>query len=535
MKTGFDQTLKFFKSFTISDIIGFIIFLLIPLGLFATDFISQYRIYFYSLLAVFVAIYTLVGQFFFEDKTTGKIGKKFLSLTVINTLIISFINFTGNITSPYFFILYFLIFTVSIFTSVEMLLFECLIIFLSILVSETFKYDSITILLQSISSQELSNLLSIVASLPLAIVISSFTRSLQRKQELLLLSRKLLMIRDIEDEVLLEEINQGIIVLDQELTIVKISRWIENKFNLTAKLILDKKITELTFFDPVSNRRLLPSDNFYKNLLTTTPNELNWRILYKNQYGKFIKFVIKQTPLLVNNNKPIGFLLLVKEPPKTVQDLVSSFNQVLSFRLSSSIAMVKNLLSISKNIKSDPIYPQVEKHLNFIVQLLNDTTTKNDIADGNVEVKVTKCDLKTVTQCVLEELDPIRKVAVWNISPLYKTKPIQITSDIMLCKKLLKYSIKGALYFSADATVNLAFDEDENLKRPRIIITVSSMAKIPKGVNILEPFFAGELVTFPKYAGTGLEFSNANLLASYLGFDFNAEIRNNSLVVKIIF
>ena len=99
---------------------------------------------------------------------------------------------------------------------------------------------------------------------------------------------------------------------------VKVSKWVENNLEATTRILLGKKITELELHDAVTNQRLLLSDYFYKNLRSKEPQILNWRVLYKNQYGKFKRFVVKQRPLFVRN-KVVGFLLTLKYPPKTLQ------------------------------------------------------------------------------------------------------------------------------------------------------------------------------------------------------------------------
>ena len=530
----FKVRLKLFEDITLKDILGLFIFLQIPLSFFLSNFIQNFRVFYYAILALFIISYTLIGQFFFEQEKLSSLGKKLIALTVINTVILSFINFSGNLVSPYFFILYILIFTISIYLPPEVLVLECLIIFFSIFTAEVYYFQSVGKMFESISPQELSNLFSILIIMPLTMVIASFVRNLQKKQGLLSLSKDLLAVRDIEDEALLEEINQGIIVLDSDQRIIKISRWVEKEFNLVAPLLLGKRIRELVLYDAVSNKKLLSSDYFYKNLNADEPQQLSWRILYKNQYGKFKKFVIKQTPLIVEKNV-IGFLFIIKYPPKKVSELVSSFNQILGFRLSSNIAVIKNLLAMSKDFQKDPVYPNIKNNLDVLIKTLNDTAIRNDITDGNREITLTDFDLNTLTNNVIKKIDPIRNIAVWNISPIYKTQSVSISSDKELCKKLIEYAIRSALYLSKDSSLNISFDEDENIKRPRIIISVNIDKKFPEGIDVLEPFFAGKLSVLTNYPCSCLELYNENIIAKFLSFDFYAGISNNKLIIKIIF
>jgi len=534
-RTTFPDNRNPYLHLNIKDIFSLIIFFLIPFSFFATNFVSYFKLYYYAILAVFIAIYTLVGQFFFESTRLGNLGKKLLSLTVINTLVIPFIHFTGNISSPYFFIIYFLIFSVAIFSSFQTILFECIVIFASIFVAEIYSFQIFNFTtIKNIDPIPLARLVSIILAVPLGYAISSYIYNLQKKQELFELSKQLLAIRDIEDEALLEELDQGIIIIDSDLKIVKISKWIENNFSLAAKLLLGKHFNELDFYDPVSDKKMSKEDYFYKNLQDKNPKELNWRVLYKNQYGKFKKFIIKQTPLIVDA-VPIGFLLSVKFPPKNISDLVSSFNQVLNFRLSSNLAMIQNIINVSEPIKSDPSCKTVSSHIENMIYILNDASIKSQIADGNYEISISKFDLKKLVQKVTSELQTDKKTAIWNISPYFKNKPFQLSTDLNLLEKLLSYSLRAAHFLSDNSEVNLTFDEDENLMKPRIVITSKLRIKFSDNKSLIDPFFGGNLEILSHYKGSGLELSNANLIANYLGFDFNAQISNNKLVIKIIF
>lgn len=519
---------------TPKDVLGLLVFVAIPLSLFVFNLVGEYRIVFYAILVIFIAAYTLVGQFFFERARMGSLGKKLLALTVINTLVISLVNFTGNTSSPYYFVLYFLIFSVAIFVPIRIFIFECLIVFASVFVLEFHKFGSVALMFQSLESPQLITLFSIPATLPLLLAISSFVRNLEVRRQLLTLSRDLLAIEDIEDEAVLAEINQGIMILDPSLTIVKVSRWIENNFETTSKILLGKKVADLGLYDAVSNKKLLPSDHFYKNLTRSEPQTLKWRVLYKSQYGKYKKFVIKQTPLMVGS-QIIGVLLSVQHPPKSIKDIITSFNQLFSFRLASNIAMIKNLVTTSDNIKSDPAFSNITLYIERTTQLLNDVAIKNEIADGDYEVVLSKVDLQIVIKNVIEELGQIGSVSIWNISPLYKNRAIPLKTDASLCEKILNYSIKGVLYLSKDSQVNLSLDEDDLQKKPTVILTADIVLDVPGRVDLTEPFFAGKFLILAKYKGTGLEFSNANLMARFLGFDFSAEIKNKKLIVKLIF
>lgn len=516
------------------DFLGLLIFLAIPLSFFVSNVIGTYRLYYYLILLVFIIVYALIGQFFFEEQRFGNIGKRLIALTIINTLLVSFVHFTGNVSSPYFFILYFLIFSIAIVFPIEILMLENVIIFLCIFVAEWYDFGSFSVLFSSISSIEKALLFSIPISLPLVIGISLFVNRLTIRQKLLETSRNLLAIQDIEGEALLSEINQGIIMLDPNLRIVKISHWIEQNLNTTARILLGKKIDELTFIDAVTNEPFRENHPFYKNLFEKQPQRLNWRILYKNQYGKYIKLVVKQRPLIVND-RVIGFLLLMRYPPKALTEVMTTFNQLFNFRLSSSLAIVKNFLETSQSIRADVKYPQIQGQISLITRLLNDSSIKGDIADGNIELTISRVDIQAIINNIITGYASIGSITLWNVSPSYKNKPIVVETDTHWCQKLLAYAIQGALFLAKDRKVAVNIDEDEILRKPTILITSDAATHLPERIDLLEPFFSGKLLVLSKYAGTGLEISNANLLAKFLGFDFNAEIGNNKVVIKIIF
>jgi len=524
-----------YSTLNIKDIFFLILFILIPFVFFATNFASNYKVIYYAILSLFAVIYTLIGQFFFESERTGTIGKKLFSIMVINSLILPFIQFTGNLDSPYFFIIYFLIFAISIFASLSTLVLECIVIFASLFVSQLYDFSIFDItLLKTLTTLEIVRLLSIPISLPLAMTITSYIDNLQKKKELLKMSKQLLEISDIEDETLLEGLNQGVIILDSDLKIIKLSKWVESNFNLASKLLLGKYFNEIAFYDPVSYKKLLSSDFFYKNLKATDSQELTWRALYKNQYDKFIKFIIKQSPLQINNQN-IGFLLSIKLPPKNITEYMGSFNRFLSFRLSSNIAMVRNYLHTIPQIQNHIYYASLKNNVNAIIEVLNDVSIRNEITEGNYEITISNFDIKDIVNQVLKRTEIQDKVSVWNISPYYKNVSYKINSDIDLLEHIINYSIKGAYFLSNKQKVNLTFDEDENIQKPRIQIVSDFSFSIDNDSLLIEPFFHGELNILSKYQGTGLEISNADLIAKYLGFDFNLRISNNKLLINIIF
>ena len=341
--------------------------------------------------------------------------------------------------------------------------------------------------------------------------------------------------QDLEDEALLEEVEQGIIMLDRNLTIVKVSKWIEKNFKTISRVLLGKRIQELEFYDTVSNRGLLPDDYFYKNLENEAPQKLNWRLLYKNQYGKYEKFLIKQIPLKVQA-RVIGFLLSVRFPPKSLQEMIGSYNQLACFRLSSQVAKLKNLCITSDEVKKSPQYYFIQKSLSQITQLLNDNSIKTDLTEGNREITLTTFDLQIMLKNVIDSLRSSGNISLWTISPLLKNKPIILKSDANLSEMLITYALKATLYFAKGTDVNINSDEDEISKRVSLIITAdcSSFPDI-EHVELLEPFFQGKLIILSKYEGSGLEISNANLIAKFLNFDFNAQINNAKLAIKITF
>jgi len=523
------QTKNIFLNINIKDLFGFIIYLIVPLSFFFSNFISNYRIYYYAILAFFIAAYTLIGQFFFEDKKITNIGKKLISLTVINTLLISFVNLSGNISSPYYFILYFLLIFVGIFTSKEIVIFEAIIISFSIIITEIYKYSSLVLFFQSLETESFINLLSIPSSIPLVVIISAYISNLREKKDLLLLSKDLLTLKDIEDETLLQEVNQGIIIININLEIVKISKWIENNFNLASKFLLGKKLTELNFYDPVSNQKLVKTSQFYKNLQSSSPQKLIWKIYYKNQYDKFKNFLIKQTPLIYNN-KLTGFIITVKQPPKSHYAQSSSFNKLLNNRISLNIQNINKLIS-----NNDPKSKNLINRINTITLVLKDTEIRNKILSGNHQIVLSNTDLKSITKSVIEQLSTLGEVDIWDISPIYQNKTIDLETDILLCKKLLNSAIKGSFYLSTTSKISLTFDEDENFKKPSLKITTDVKTDPSINNDLIKPFFSSNENILSNYKGSGLEFSNANIISNYLGFDFNIKISNNKLVVKIIF
>lgn len=511
-----------------------LLFFVVPLIFFVSNFIGEYRSYYYSVLALFVGAYAIVGHFFFKRTRLGDLEKKLIALIVINTVIISLVNFTGNAASHYFFILYFLMFAVAIFASAEVFVLECVIILTSVVVLEVHKVGSFGQLFGSLSPSELANLISIPVTLPLMMIIAAFVRNLQEKQELFLLSKEMLALEDVEDQILLEEIDQGLIVLDTGLTIVKVSKWIEKNLGMVSELLVYRNLNELEFYDPLTNLKLARKDHFYKNLTEQNPQKLNFRVLYQDKEGKFKKYVVKQNPLHVDK-KLIGFLLTVRLAPKTVSEAIMSFDEILRFRLSSSIALIRNITEVSDEIKGDSSYPTLKKHIDLIIQILNDNALKSDIASGNYTLQRSTVDLKKLLSDLTRSIDPSQKDFVLKLSDLCKIRPIYLNTDARLCEKLVNYILSGANYFARGGKVDMELSSDEKMEEVILKVTVGLKEEFLKVLKVVEPFFAGQVVVLSKYIGTGLEFSNADLIAKFLGFDFDAGIDDSRLVVKVEF
>ncbi len=517
--------------------LSLMIFLLIPLTLFVFNVHQTYNLYYYIFLTISILIYAALGIGHTSTQSSKKStkGKLLIGISFVNLIILSLIQLTGNLQTPYFFLLYFLLFIYSFFATPTLIVLEIIVVFLSLFSIKFHAYDSFHNMRVGLTFLERVRMISLVISTPIIISLSRLIQNLKQKKKFFEISQDLLEVQDIEDETLLSEIDQGVIVVDQELTIVKVSKWIEDNFGITADLFLNKNFKELTFYDAVSNKKIKETDYFYKNLKSRAPQTLNWRVLYKNQYGKYKKFVIKQNPLIVKG-KLVGFLLSFKYPPKSLTDIISSFNRLLNFKISSNIGMIKNLLSTDKKIQTSENYKLLKKHIKEITKLLNDASIKNNITEGHQEITITKFDLNTKLKNEISQIQNLGASNIWNISPIYKNKEVLVKSDSKLCSKLLEYTLKGCLYLTKNQKIQISIDESQTQKAPTLTITANDIkAEVSEKSDLIEPFFGGKLVILSKYKGTGLELSNANLIANFLGFDYEAQVEGKSVTAKIIF
>jgi len=501
--------------------------------MFLFNFPEDYRIIYYFVLILCIVIYVFISQFFIEKESLSSDGKRLVVIAILNTITLSFVIFSGNIESSFFFVLYLLLVLAAPLLTPEYVILEGMIIFYSISLSVIHEYGGIGDAVRKLDISAYITIVSVLITIPVVSLVSRYVENLLSKTELFRFSKELLTIQDIEDEMLFEELDQGVMILDENVKIVKLSKWVSQHFGVTSRVLLGKKVTELPFYDVVSNKRLAKSDYFFKNLLSSEPKKLNWRVLFKNEYGKFIKLVIKQKPVIAKGTV-VGFFLFMKLPPKSLRDMLSSFEQYYIFRMSSSIAMVRNILTTSKGIKEDKFYSILEKHMGIIIQLLNDHRIRNDILNGNVEISLSSNDIRSILEDIKRELSSIGKISMWNISPLYKTRKIVVNTDVKLFTLLLTYAIRGAMYLSKNAHVDIQINEDSVAKKPALLLIAKIKIPTTEKINPIEPFFGGKLIVLSKYKGTGLELSNSNLIARYLGFDFQAEIGNNTFIAKII-
>lgn len=514
------------------DFLCVIIFFSFPLAFFATDFETKFQLIYYGIVMGAIILYALFTQFFRENEKVSMLGRNLISLACVNTVVLSFIHFTGNAASNFFFMIYLLLFSMTPFYGFAIVIIEDIIVLLVTTLGSIYNYGSLYIFFKSADTLQKVNIFSILLLLPLLVAISTYIKNLKSRSSTLNLSKELLSLEEVEDEMLLSEISQGIIMLDSELKIVKMSKWIETNLEINPLVWIDRKFSELSLYDYVTNLKLSETDYFYQNLTSDHPRKINWRVLYKDEYGKLKKLTVKQVPLVIEDRK-IGFLLSIKYPQTALEQTLSSFNRLLNFRISSSLSMIRNLIASFKgDVSSSSL---VTKQLDLLALILRDMNIRDEMVNGEYEITVEQVNVLDLLSATLSRLQKEGRVSLWNVNPIYKNTPLIESTDAKSLERIFVYSIRAALLLAKERELTISVEEESNTLSPEIVITANAKEEFLKPLNLEEPFFGGRLILLSRFSGTGLELSNAKLIAAYLDFDFSAEISNNKIIIRIIF
>jgi len=523
--------LKFFDlEFNKKNLFALVVFITLPLLVYIfTALKFNLLISIGILILIFFSCFFAL-QFFGENEKLDSTGKNLLLFFLLNTIVSTIMFATGGISSHYYFFVYILILFSSVTFKFGIVFLEVfLIFFINIFIWLTSK-DSLSQIFSQGETYAQINLFSPFLMLLLVIPLTIFIYNLRKKTEILRHSKELLYLQDLEDETLLTEINQGIIILDSELNIVKFSKWIEQNFEIQPSAILGKELIELSFMDYITGEKIQKDNYFYRNLFSENPKKLNWRVLYKNKYGKIKKFIIKQIPL-EHYGKFAGFLLSVKTPQSSIDIISSSFTQMLAFRMNSSVGMIKNFLSFDGPVDEETKI-KIGNHIELLSGILKDMNERDRVASGDYEIIIEETDLKNMISLLVSAM-PEKKAGFWTVSPYFKNQKINYPLDTYLFEQIIRYLIIGSFYLSSGKGISISLDNGEGNNYLKIVITTDAMDGLPKDMDLSDEFFGGRLVVLSKYKGSGLEISNAKLFCSYLDFDFDARISNNKINIEI--
>lgn len=511
------------------DIFAMIFYLSIPLLFIITNFISQYKIFSYILIIFLIIVYSLFLQFFMDKNRKNSLSRNLYVLTIINIIVTSFLIPNGGLSSNFSFLTYLIIFLTVIFYSKFITILEISLLMLIFFFDTLYNVGLRELFVVESNKPYLYNFLGFIISFPLFVTAANYIDVLKEKSKSLLISKDLLKLQDVEDETLFSEINKGIIILDRNLRIIKLSRWIAVNLEITPELYIGKDFSQLKFHDYITNRKLNRDDYFFNNLEDNDPKKIKWRVVFKNQYGKFQKLIVKQIPLKMNEFVS-GFMIIINYPQRSLDKVLSSFEQILAFRLNSSLGMVKNLLE-NKGVKDE----KIDRHLQSLSSMLKDMKRRNEILKGEYEISVEKFDILNILSNISEEMKEIANIRIWEVDPYLKNRGLSIKSDLKTFKRIIFYVLEATVLLSKNKAISMSINLDSSGSHPRLILTTKAKEGLPKNAQLGEEFFGGKLVLLSKYKGSGMELSNAKLLANYLNFDFNAKISNNKVIVEIIF
>lgn len=508
----------------------YILFCIVPAIFFILNFESFNKYLYYGVIFILIVISTLFMQFFYEEKSIFSKDKTLILLITINTIVLSFVSFTGGTNGILFFLIYLLLFLTTIFIDKEILLLEMCIVLISLIFQEKSKEG----FMFSIKNKSFQSIVSVISLMPFLYAVSVLLSNFRAKIQMLSFAKNLLLLQEIEDKALMQEINEGIMILDKELKIIKVSEWVVKQLGISTDRLLGQSIKKIELYDAVTNQKFDEDDLFIQNFYAEKPQKLKWRVLFKNEYSKFIKFFIKVKPIFFNNEK-VGFLITFELPPQNIFELVNSSEGIFNFRLSSILVSIRNAITLSKNeIKTDN-FVKIENRLRMFSNLLNDNIFRNNITDGFITVSVKEINVVEKLFAFQKELGKISKINIWTVFPLYKNQGILMKTDESLFDKMLLYILKGCIFFSVDNKVNISIDQDSVTQKPSILFSIDSeVTEGLTGEDILKPFFGGKILAISKYKGTGLEFSNAFLVSKILNVEITVSIIGKRIMVKMI-
>lgn len=515
-----------------------LIFFLSPLLIIVIRFFFEYRFLIFVLLGGLILLFFLTNLFFQYSRNIPKKIKKSIRISIINIIFLSLISFSGNLNSSFFFIIYFLLIYVALGEFSDVAVWESFLLVIYMIIFQI-QESSINEVIRESGTKGIINIFSVLLYSPLTMAIASYFDVFRKKELSLEKARDLLLEEEIGDEALMEELNQGLVVTDTELNIIKVSKWVENELGVSASLLLNKNFEDVfDFYDPIKNFPIQKSDYFFKNLHQKFPKKLKWRIMSKNSYGKEKIITLIQKPIYYHQNLT-GWIMLFSIPSKEEElvGYVDTFNQVLSYKISSSLSEVKNAISTLKNKarykESDERYFDTSlENINSTIRLLEDSNLSTKIKNGTLEIKSTGINLVKMVVRVANKSDYIEWVTINR-----KYQDLNILADEYLLTKAIDSLIKGCLIIATDHRLHILLDQDLFTKKPKFEIRlIGGVLEVASNLRKLEvPFYDGDMSLLTKYQSTGLEISNASELFKYMGYKFSIQYKAPDMIFSVVF
>lgn len=532
----------------IESFVASVMLLLSPCIILFVDFYFDYRYFIFALLSLLIIFYFLVEIFFRISEKVPVSIRRVVRLSIVNVIFLSIIAYTGNLSSSFFFVLYFLVIYVALSEYSFLAIQETFLLLVYLFVFEVVQEGSLDHLFRNEGHRALVNALSLLLYSPLSIALANYFSTLRQKEVSLEQARNLLLEEELGEETLLEELNQGVIVTDSRLNIIKVSKWIERELGVSTRVLLEKGFQEaFQFYDPIRIFPIQKTDFFYRNLYSKSPQELKWQVVFKDRYGKSKTLTIIQKPIYYEHRKFVGFIIFINIPSKIdeLSGYVGTFNQVLNFKLSSSLAIIKSSLTMIKErtkIEQSDLFDRYFKastsSIRNMVELLEDSNLSTRIKEQNLELKITGVDINKLLDSIVQDYSYSNSIARFIVSSPYKqTDKISILADPILLTKGLERLFRGAVILSQGRKMDVLLLQDLVTKKPTLeVIFEGGVVEVVKDLGKLEvPFYDGDMGLLTKYEGSGLEISNASQLLKHMGFDFRIRYEVPNLIFKVVF